>query len=366
MTKELLLLHYLYYMSDFNRRITQILLLGIIILLFYLVIMELYLFLPGLLGALTLYILSRANYFQLIYNRKWKKGWSAGLFIIYYLLLIGLPVFLAVVLISPKLNSFLANPAAIMEDAKHSISTVQQKLGFKIISESTLTNSVSKLTAFIPSILNSTANLITNLAIMLFVLYHMLVNGRELEKMLSRIIPLKQENINMLASETKKMVRANALGIPLISIIQGVTATIGYFIFGVNEWMLWGFLTGVFAFFPVVGTMAVWVPLVIYTYAVGDTWNATGLLIYSVVVTGNVDYVARITLLKRMGDVHPVITILGVIVGLGLFGFIGLIFGPLLVNYIIVLFKIYMNEFIDTSTVIPDGVTDENSTDNKK
>ena len=48
-----------------------------------------------------------------------------------------------------------------------------------------------------------------------------------------------------------------------------------------------------------------------------------------------------------MGNVHPVITVLGVIVGLGLFGFIGLIFGPLLVNYIIVLFDIYMNEFID-------------------
>jgi predicted PurR-regulated permease PerM len=82
-------------------------------------------------------------------------------------------------------------------------------------------------------------------------------------------------------------------------------------------------------------------------YATNDTTNATLLLIYSVVVTGNIDYVARITLLKKMGDVHPIITILGVIVGLGLFGFIGLIFGPLLVNYIIVLFNIYMNEFID-------------------
>jgi hypothetical protein len=51
--------------------------------------------------------------------------------------------------------------------------------------------------------------------------------------------------------------------------------------------------------------------------------------------------------MKKLGDVHPVITVLGVIVGLGLFGFIGLIFGPLLVNYIILLFKIYMNEFVD-------------------
>lgn len=346
-------------MPSFNNRIKQVLLLSIIILLVYLVIEELYIFLPGLLGALTLYILSRAGYFQLIYNRKWKKGWAAGLFIFYYLLLIGLPVFLAITLISPKLNAFLNDPNAMIEAAKHSITTIQTKLGFNLFSEASLTNSLGKLTAFIPTILNSTANLITNLAIMLFILYHMLVNGSEMERELSRLIPLRDENIRMLASETKRVVKANALGIPLISIIQGLTATLGYFIFGVNEWALWGFLTGVFAFFPVVGTMIVWVPLVVYTYAVGDTWNATGLLLYSAVVTGNVDYISRVTLLKKMGDVHPVITILGVIVGLGLFGFIGLIFGPLLVSYIIVLFRIYMNEFIENAEPVPEAKTAE-------
>lgn len=335
-------------MPSFNNRIKQILLLSVILLLVYLVIKELYLFLPGVLGAITLYILSRANYFQLIFHRKWKKGWTAGMFIIYYLILIGLPVFLAVTLISPKINSFLADPNATINAAKSSINTIQQQLGFTVVSESSLTSSLSKLTTIIPSLLNSTANLITNLAIMLFVLYHMLVNGREMERVLNRIIPLKQDNINMLAHETKKMVKANALGIPLISLIQGVTAALGYFLFQVPEWGLWGFLTGVFAFFPVIGTMAIWVPLVIYMYASSTVPLATGLLLYSVIVTGNVDYIARITLLKKMGDVHPVITILGVIVGLGLFGFIGLIFGPLVINYIILLFNVYMNEFIDT------------------
>ncbi|MFT3674842.1 MAG: AI-2E family transporter [Chitinophagaceae bacterium] len=335
-------------MPSFNNRIKQVLLLSVILLLVYLVIKELHLFLPGVLGAVTLYILSRANYFQLIYHRKWKKGWTAGMFIIYYLILIGLPVFLAVTLISPKINSFLADPNATINAARSSINTIQQQLGFTIVSESSLTSSLSKLTTIIPSLLNSTANLITNLAIMLFVLYHMLVNGREMERVLNRIIPLKQDNINMLAHETKKMVKANALGIPLISLIQGVTAALGYFLFQVPEWGLWGFLTGVFAFFPVIGTMAIWVPLVIYMYASSTVPLATGLLLYSVIVTGNVDYIARITLLKKMGDVHPVITILGVIVGLGLFGFIGLIFGPLVINYIILLFNVYMNEFIDT------------------
>ncbi len=346
-------------MPTFNIRIKQVLLLSLILLLVFLVIRELNIFLPGLLGALTLYILSRSNYFQLVYNRKWKKGWAAGLFILYYLFLIGLPVFLAITLISPKVNAFLENPDAMLESAKGSIATIQQRLGFKFLSEASLSNFLSRLSAFIPTLLNSTANLISNLAIMLFVLYYMLVNGSEIERVMNRLIPLRQENINMLASETKRIVKANALGIPLISIIQGLTATLGYFIFGVNEWGLWGFLTGVFAFFPVVGTMVVWVPLVVYTYAIGDTWQATGLLLYSVIITGNVDYLSRITLLKKMGDVHPVITILGVLVGLGLFGFIGLVFGPLLVSYIIVLFKIYMNEFIENAETMPETPTVE-------
>src|SRR5258706_745505 len=337
-------------MPNFNDRIKQLLILFLLLLLVYLVIKELYLFLPGLLGALTLYILSRASYFQLVFNRKWKKGRAAGLFIFYYLLLLGFPIFLAITLVSPKINSFLNNPTAMINDAKASLEVVQQKIGFKFLSESSISNTLNKLSAFIPTIINSTANLIANLATMLFVLYYMFYNGREIEKFLNRIIPLKQENINMLASETKKLVKANALGIPLISIIQGLTAALGYFIFGVKDWALWGFLTGIFAFFPIVGTMIVWIPLIIYMYATAPTWQATSLLLYSALIIGQVDYVARITLLKKMGNVHPVITVLGVIVGLGLFGFIGLIFGPLLVNYIIVLFDIYMNEFIDKET----------------
>jgi len=343
----------------FNDRIKQVLLLFLIILLIFLSVRELALFLPGILGAITLYILSRANYFQLVYHKKWKKGRAAGLYILYYLFLLGLPVFLAVTLISPKVNAFLNDPTAMIEGVKQAVNQVQQRMGITIASEQSLSGALDKVAAFLPSILNSTANLIANLATMLFFLYFMLYNGREMEMTLFRIIPLKDSNTTMLASETKKIVKANALGIPLISIIQGLTATLGYFIFGVKEWALWGFLTGVFAFFPIVGTMIVWVPLVIYTFVTGSSNTmAIGLMLYSIIITGNIDYIARITIMKRIGNVHPVITVLGVIVGLGLFGFIGLIFGPLLVNYIIVLFKIYMNEFVEP-------LAEENSTINK-
>jgi predicted PurR-regulated permease PerM len=314
-----------------------------------LAIKELYIFLPGLLGALTLYILSRGSYFQMIYHRKWRKGWSAGIFLFGYMLLLILIIYITVVLLGPKIQRFFDEPALMINAVNDAITDIQKKTGLVFITESSLSDLMKKLTDFIPTLINNTADLLINLIIMLFMLYYMLVHGKEMEEYLGHIIPLKQGNINVLASETKRLVRASAIGIPLISVIQGLTASLGYLIFGVHEIALWGFLTGVFAFFPVVGTMIIWVPLVIFMYASGDTWNATGLTLYSLIVTGNVDYLARITLLQKMGHVHPVVTVLGVLVGLGLFGFIGLIFGPLLVNYIILLFRIYSNEFLENN-----------------
>jgi predicted PurR-regulated permease PerM len=332
-------------MDTLQKPVKQVVLLLVLLLLIIVVIKELYVFFPGLLGAITLYILSRGSYFQLIYHRKWKKGWTAGLYLLGYFAAIAGLVYFTFILVQQQVQPFLSDPSLALNSTREAIVKVQDKTGFVFLSDETLGNLQQRLTQFLPSLLNDTVNLLLNLAIMLFMLYYMLVHGKEMEYYLSHLLPLKKCNIDLLASETKRIVKVSALGIPLISVIQGFTAAIGYILFGVHNIVLWGFLTGVFAFFPVVGTMIIWVPLVIYMYAAGDMWNATGLLLYSVIVTGNIDYLTRITLLKKAGHIHPVITVLGVIAGLGLFGFIGLIFGPLLVNYIILLFRIYMNEF---------------------
>jgi len=222
--------------------------------------------------------------------------------------------------------------------------------GLEVLNDENMATIQSNITSFIPTFLNSTANILSNLLVMFFVLYFMFVSGKEMEKGIQSFLPLSKASVDELGKETIHMVRANAIGIPLISIIQGVTAMIGYWIFGLKDWGMWGFLTGVFAFFPILGTLIVWVPLVIYLYSQGLNWQATGLLIYSLVVTGNIDYLARITLMKKIGDVHPLITIFGVIVGLRLFGFMGFIFGPLIFSYMIILIRIYTFEFVDHST----------------
>lgn len=350
--------------QKFNHKIKQILFLILLILLVSIVIQQLSSYLPGLLGAVTLYILSREKYFQLVFKKKWKKGHACTLFVVYYFLLLGLPIYLAATLISPKINAILSNPTATIESIKSVLVTVQQKIGFDITSEKTIDGAVDKVSSMLPSLFNSTANLVTNLVLMLFLLYYMLYSGTVMEKTLFRIIPLKDDNTRLLAAETKTTIKSNAIGIPLISLIQGITAAIGYFIFGVKDVAMWGFLTGVFSFLPVLGTMIIWIPLCIYMYSTGHAGAAIGLALYSAIVTANIDYLARITIMKKLGDVHPVITMLGLIAGLNLFGFIGLIFGPLLLNYIIVLFNIYMNEFVEETEIVTvdDGVKEVAST----
>lgn len=338
-------------MHSFNQQLKQVMILLVLLFFIYLVAKEIFPFLPGLLGALTLYILSRSSYFQLAYHYRWKKGWTAGLYLLGYCLVLLILIYVTFAMLEKQVQPFIKEPGMILNKMKVALESVQLKTGFVFVSEETLAHLQDKINVLIPSLLNDTANLLANLAILLFVLYYMLVHGRAMESYLVRILPLKKPNIQLLADETKRLVKVNALGIPLISIVQGLAATIGYIIFGISEPVLWGFLTGVFAFFPVVGTMIIWVPLVAFMYTSGNTWNATGLGLYSLIVTGNVDYIFRITFLKKLGDMHPVVTVLGVIVGLNLFGFIGLIFGPLLVNYIVLLFKIYINEFLEEKQV---------------
>lgn len=325
----------------------------LIILIIALLIAQLSVFLPGLLGGITLYILSRGKYFQLIFHRKWKKGWTALAFILFYLVIIALPVYLSVTLVSPKIARVMENQEKIVSTVQTISQKITDKTGIKLLSPDNLKTLTQKVSALVPKLLSGTATMLANLLMMFFILYFLLTGGREMEKSLHHVIPLKPQNIDTLAGETKMMIKANAMGIPIICIVQGIFAAFGYWIFGLDDWGLWGFITGVFAFFPMVGTMIVWVPLCIYLFSQGLNWPGFGLALYSLIVTGNVDYAARISFMKKIGDVHPLITVLGVIVGLKLFGFIGLIFGPLLISYVLILVKIYINEFSDNHEPLP-------------
>jgi predicted PurR-regulated permease PerM len=333
-----------------SEAIKQYLIIGIILLLIYTVGLQLFVFFPGLLGAITLYILMRQSYFKLTVIKKWRKGMTAGLFILVSMVIFVLPIVAMVQYILPKFSSIIDN--------QDTLSATLNGLAVKMknlppqfqVNRQQVMEVAQKITAAIPDVLGATANMLTNAVLAFFLLYFMLVEGRKMEMAIQKYLPLKAENLDNVWEATKTMVVSNAIGIPILAASQALVAIIGYAIFGIESYVLWGIFTGIASLIPVVGCMLIWGPLCIYLFATAHPAAALGLAIYSFVITGGIDNVLRFTILKRLGDVHPVITTLGIIVGLPLFGFMGLIFGPLLISYLLLMIQVYRAEFSGTES----------------
>lgn len=319
-----------------------ILILGLGILLFF----ELAAFLPALLGAITLYILLHNWMFYLTEKKKWRTGLTAFLLMLFSFIVILMPVGLLVNMLSSKISYAIQHSAELTDALKKVVANMEQRFNVTIASESNINKLGVAITNTLPKILGATFNTLTTIFFMYFILYFMLVNGRKMENTLFEYIPLRDENVHLLKKETHMMVKSNAIGIPAIAFAQGVIALIGYLIIGVKEPFFWFGVTCIAAMLPVVGAALAYVPIAIIFFANDDTVRGVIMLIFGFGIIGTVDNILRFTLLKRLGNVHPLTTVFGVIIGLSLFGFIGLIFGPLLISLFMLLLKIYSNEFI--------------------
>ena len=98
------------------------------------------------------------------------------------------------------------------------------------------------------------------------------------------------------------------------------------------------------AFIPILGTPLVWGPAGLIQLSQGNTSQGIGILIVGVVVIVNIDNLLRIMLAKRMGDIHPLVTLAGIVLGVPIFGILGLVIGPLLLSYFIVLIHVFERE----------------------
>lgn len=333
-----------------TNNLKQYLLLALILILALTLGWQLYPFFPGLLGAVTLYILLRQYYFRLTVIYNWKKWVTALVFILGAMLVFMLPLVALMQVLMPRITGFLGDPAQASNMLTAFLTRLHSFAPQLNITEVQISNFAQRLTGVLPTVLGATANMLTNMVLSFFLLYFMLVDGRKMERTIQKYTPLRNDNIDNIWDATRNMVVSNAIGIPLLAACQAVVAIFGYYIFGVESYILWGVLTGIFSVVPIVGTALVWVPLCLYLLAVGKTGSGLGLIAYSVLITGTVDNLLRFTILRKLGDVHPVITALGIIVGIPLFGFMGFIFGPLLLSYLLLLIKIYRVEFSPADT----------------
>jgi predicted PurR-regulated permease PerM len=283
--------------------------------------------------------------FRLVEKRNWKKSLAAALLMFLSFIIVLLPFGMLINMLTDKIGYAVSHSQEMIAGIEKLNLRIKDSTNIDVLSQVKLERLQGYLTSVLPTLLGATFNTLTAIAILYFILYFMLVNAREMEAWLYEYIPLKDENVLRLGTEFHKLVIANAVGIPAIALIQGVVSLIGYFIFQVPQPVFWFAVTCFTAMLPVVGAAAVYVPMGLYLLGTGMTWQGIGVLIYGFAVVGTSDNIFRFILAKRIGDVHPLITVFGVLIGVNLFGFIGLIFGPLLISMFILLLEIYSNEF---------------------
>ena len=324
--------------------VRQVFVLLLIVFLGFLIFKEIIPYLSGVLGAVTLYVLMR-KWMKNLVERGWKKSYAAALLMVGSFIGILIPIALIVVMLTAKIGKAVTNSEKVIIAIKEQINSAEAYIGYDISNNIDSDSITSWISTNLKSFAGGTFNAFIAIGIMYFMLYYMLISREKLNDILESYIPLASKNIHLIGNESDLSVRSNALGIPLVALIQGVIALIGFLIFGVPDPFFWFVITAVGSMIPFIGTAIGIIPVTILLFSQGMEWQAVAILIYGIVVVGSTDNIVRLYILEKLSSVHPLITLFGVVVGVPLFGFIGLIFGPLLISLFLLILKIYKTEY---------------------
>jgi predicted PurR-regulated permease PerM len=330
--------------------IRQIFVLLLIVIIGGLIFKELLPYFSGILGAITVYVLMRGWMIRLV-RKGWNPNLAASLLCVVSFVGILLPVSGIIVLLGNKIGNAVKNSEKVVTALKGQIDTWEDQFGYDLASQIDVGAISSWLSRNLQSIAGGTFNVFIAIGLMYFILFYLFTDHRMSKNSLSDFIPVSKANLKIIGKEIQSMVRSNALGIPLVAFFQGIVALIGFFIFGVADPFFWFVIVTIGSMIPFVGTLVGILPVFILELSTGHTFQAWGILIYGFVVVGLSDNIVRLYVLKKIDNVHPLITLVGVIVGVPLFGFIGLIFGPLLISLFLVLLSIYRKEYDEKETV---------------
>jgi len=328
-----------------SNKLKQIVALAVIILLGGFLFVTVSGFIPAFLGAVIFFIICSRPVLFFMNKLRLNRGLAVAIVMVLSFLVIIIPVFSITYLLISKISTMFSESHNFYGEIQNLNSLINAKYGINILAPENLVKLQTGITNFIPNLLGQTMSILADVAIMYFILFYLLYTETSMEKSIVRFLPYTIENAHLFAKELVSQTYSNVIGAPLLAIIQAGFAILGFWIFGLNEPVFWGLMCGFLSFIPFVGSALVWFPAGIILASSGSYWQGIAILIYGAVVIINVDNIFRFILQKKIADIHPLVTVFGVIIGLKWFGIPGIIFGPLLISYFLIMIKIYRAEY---------------------
>lgn len=301
-------------------------------------------YLNALLGSFILFIIFRPLYRWLVKRWKLKSGLAALLIILIVFVVVLVPV------------SFLAS--VLIKESQLVIANIREQSGlwgklFQFLPQmdtAVLVEQISQAGSTAGRLFFGTLSAIGNQVIayllMFFLLYFLLTSDEEkLNRLVFELIPFSRDNTVKLQREFKKVTYTTLITSSLIALLQGSLLALGFWFFAVDAPVLWGLVAVIASFVPMIGTAVVWLPAVLLYFFQGN-WGVAGGLLACGLIVSTIDNFIRPFMQRQVGQIHPFVSLLGVVIGLSIFGLVGLIIGPLFVSYFILMIKMFKEEYI--------------------
>jgi len=194
------------------------------------------------------------------------------------------------------------------------------------------------------SLISNVTGMILSFFLLIFTLFYFLRDGSAWLEDFLDVIPMPESQKRLIVTKFKEVSMSTVVGILLTALAQGFVAGIGFAIAGISP-VLWGTSVAFASLIPVVGAAIVWVPAGIVLIATGSIKGGIFILAWGALVISSLDNFLRPYLMRGGTQVSPVWILFSILGGLQLFGFTGILIGPLILSMAITLVAIYREEY---------------------
>ena len=195
-------------------------------------------------------------------------------------------------------------------------------------------------------LLKGFTSFVLDLLLVLFIAFFMFLQGDDFIAALKNLSPLDAAHNEDIVREMEVTIKATLWGTVIVAFIQGVLGGLGFFMFGLPQPAFWGTVMIPAAVIPVVGSAIIWGPAAIYLLATGHLGAGIGLIAWGGVVVSVIDNVLKPILMKGSSDAPSVFILFSILGGIGYFGMIGFILGPLILSFLLSLLRIYQKNIL--------------------
>lgn len=189
--------------------------------------------------------------------------------------------------------------------------------------------------------------LLAQFLLMLLIMFFLLKDGEGMVKTVKRLTPLREEQEDRILSTMRRMAKSVLVGGFAVAAIQGLVGGIGLAIVGIPA-LFWGTVMAFAALVPVLGTGLVWVPSVVYLLLTGHTGQAIFLAIWCGILVTSIDSILRPIIMRGSSKISLLFLFMCILGGIKAFGPLGLIYGPLILAFVMVMITIYSEEYSDS------------------